>query len=103
MLKFAEGLYGFLARKIKHQISTNVFSRFAVVLLSPFLKRLKKTLDYAEYGGAPLLGVNGVTVICHGGSSARAFKNGIKVAANMVSARVNEHIEEKLAGMKGSE
>lgn len=103
MLKFAEGLYGFLARKIKHQISTNIFSRFAVVLLAPFLRRLKKTLDYAEYGGAPLLGVNGVAVICHGGSSARAFKNGIKVAANMVFARVNEHIQEKLVGTKESE
>ncbi len=77
ILKFAEGLYGFLGKKIRHQISTNIFSRFAVVLLAPFLRRLKKTLDYAEYGGAPLLGVNGVTIICHGGSSSRAIKNGI--------------------------
>lgn len=100
ILKFAEGLYGFLARKIRHQISTNLFSRFAVVLLAPFLRRLKKTLDYAEYGGAPLLGVNGVTVICHGGSSSRAIKNAIKVAARMFRTRVNEHIQEKLAGWK---
>lgn len=100
ILKFAEGLYGFLAKKIRHQISTNVFSRFAVFLLAPFLRRLKKTLDYAEYGGAPLLGVNGVTVICHGGSSSRAIKNGIKLAATMFRARVNEHIQEKLAGWK---
>lgn len=100
ILKFAEGLYGFLGRKIRHQIATNVFSRFAVFLLAPFLRRLKKTLDYAEYGGAPLLGVNGVTVICHGGSSSRAIKNGIKVAATMFRARVNEHIREKLSGWK---
>jgi len=100
ILKFAEGLYGFLAKKIRHQISTNVFSRFAVFLLAPFLRRLKKTLDYAEYGGAPLLGVNGVTVICHGGSSSRAIKNGIKLAAAMFRARVNEHIQEKLSGLK---
>jgi glycerol-3-phosphate acyltransferase PlsX len=102
MLKFAEGLYGYLARKIRHQISTNIFSRFAVFLMSPFFRRLKKALDYAEYGGAPLLGVNGVAVICHGGSSPRAFKNGIRLAANMVSARVNEHIQEKLSLLKES-
>ncbi len=100
ILKFAEGLYGFLGKKFRHQISTNVFSRFAVFLLAPFLRRLKKSLDYAEYGGAPLLGVNGVTIICHGGSSARAIKNGIKAAAGMFRARVNEHIQEKLAGWK---
>jgi glycerol-3-phosphate acyltransferase PlsX len=47
MLKFAEGLYGYLARKIRHQISTNVFSRFAVILMAPFFRRLKKALDYA--------------------------------------------------------
>lgn len=103
MLKFAEGIYGFLFRKFRHQVSTNIFSRFAVFLLAPFLRRLRKILDYAEYGGAPLLGVNGVTVICHGGSSAKAFKNGIKAAARMVSAQVNEHIKEKLSGMQESE
>lgn len=103
ILKFAEGLYGFLGKKVRHQISTNIFSRFAVFLLAPFLRRLKKSLDYAEYGGAPLLGVNGVTIICHGGSSARAIKNGIKGAAGMFRARVNEHIQEKLAGWKGAD
>ena len=56
----------------------------------------KKRLDYSEYGGAPLLGVKGVCIICHGRSNANAIKNAIRVAAEFAGGRVNEKIEEEL-------
>jgi glycerol-3-phosphate acyltransferase PlsX len=53
--------------------------------------------DYTEYGGAPLLGVNGVTIICHGGSPPRAIRNAIRVAVQAVETRVVGHIERAVA------
>jgi glycerol-3-phosphate acyltransferase PlsX len=61
------------------------------------LKGLKKKIDYAESGGAPLLGVRGVCVIAHGRSNANAVKNAIRVAAGLAKARINEKIEEELS------
>jgi glycerol-3-phosphate acyltransferase PlsX len=61
------------------------------------LKGLKKKIDYAESGGAPLLGVRGVCVIAHGRSNANAVKNAIRVAAGLAKAGINEKIEEELS------
>jgi len=61
------------------------------------LKGIKRTMDYSEYGGAPLLGVRGVCVIGHGRSNANAVKNAIRVAAGLARARVNEKIEQELS------
>jgi len=62
----------------------------------PALLAFRRELDYAEYGGAPLLGVNGACIICHGGSSARAIRNAIAVAQQMVKADVNSGIRRQL-------
>jgi glycerol-3-phosphate acyltransferase PlsX len=56
----------------------------------------RKRVDYAEYGGAPLLGLNGTGIVCHGRSNAKAIMNAIKVAAEMVRNNVNEHITQLL-------
>ena len=53
-------------------------------------------MDYSEYGGAPLLGVKGVSIICHGRSNANAIKNAIRVAAEFADGRINEKIEAEL-------
>jgi len=67
------------------------------------LKQTLKHLDYSEYGGAPLLGVRGVSVISHGKSSPRAIKNAIKLAAKTVETRMSEHIGRRLGdGMNGT-
>jgi glycerol-3-phosphate acyltransferase PlsX len=97
LLKFAESVEKFLTSSIKHQIQTNVFSRIGAGLLSPFLKRLRKTFDYSEYGGAPLLGIDGVSIICHGSSSPKAIKNAVIVAMEMVRHRIADNIREELA------
>ncbi|GAC1617305.1 MAG: phosphate acyltransferase PlsX [Candidatus Acidiferrum sp.] len=95
-LKICEGLaveiFGLLKKSIKSSLSSQVgylFSRNAY-------KGLKQTIDYTEYGGAPLLGLRGVSVIAHGRSNANAVKNAIRVAAGLARARMNEKIEEEL-------
>lgn len=102
MLKFAESVEGFLTTSLRRQVSTNIFSRFGAMLMSPFLRRLRNTFDYAEYGGAPLLGINGVGIICHGESSSKAIRKALMVARDMVTHQVNKKIEKVLlAGQNG--
>jgi glycerol-3-phosphate acyltransferase PlsX len=64
--------------------------------MKPIFRRFKKRIDYAEYGGAPLLGLNGVCIICHGSSNAKAIANAIRVAGETVRQELNKHIVEKL-------
>ena len=61
-------------------------------MIKPAIRNFKKRTDYDEYGGAPLLGINGTCIISHGRSSARALKNAIKVASEMARQRVHENI-----------
>lgn len=96
LLKFAESMKIFLDTRIKKQVSSNLFSRTGAFLMGPFLRRIRRTFDYAEYGGAPLLGIAGNCIIAHGSSSARAFANAIRVAVRMVSSDVNGHILERI-------
>lgn len=103
VLKFAESVGPLLEAKLRHQINTNFFSKIGVFLLKPFLRRTKNSLDYAEYGGAPLLGVDGVVVICHGKSGAKAIKNAIFEAERCVRQKVNEHIKEQFEKVQAAE
>jgi glycerol-3-phosphate acyltransferase PlsX len=66
------------------------------MMLRPAFANFKKTVDYSEYGGAPLLGVNGVCIIAHGRSTAKAIKNAIRVAGELIESRINEHIVQDL-------
>lgn len=97
MIKLAESFEGFLAHLLRRQVRSNLLSKMGVFFLKYTFKKVKKTLDYAEYGGAPLLGVNGVSIICHGSSSPKAIKNAIRVAAGMVRKKVNHRIQEMLS------
>jgi glycerol-3-phosphate acyltransferase PlsX len=71
---------------------------FPDVLGRPEATELLKFLDYSEYGGAPLLGIQGVTIICHGASPARAIMNAVRVAGQMVRSRLNQDIGAEFAG-----
>jgi len=97
LLKFTESLKSYLLTKFRRQVSSNLFSRVGAVLLSPFLRRLRNSFDSSKYGGAPLLGINGVVIIAHGTSNPMAIRNAIRVAHKMVEANVTEHIHGKLA------
>jgi glycerol-3-phosphate acyltransferase PlsX len=89
----AEAIQTFLKR---HLLRTNFLGKIGIMLLKNTFINFKKELDYAEYGGAPLLGVNGVVIIGHGRSNARAIKNAIRVAGKEVERQVNQKIVEAL-------
>ena len=98
VLKFGEGLAKTMIRMIKETIKeSNVFVKLGALMLAPALKRLAKKVDPAEYGGAPLLGVDGCYIICHGSSCAKAIKSAIGVANDYVANNVLEHIRENIA------
>ncbi|MBU1045427.1 MAG: phosphate acyltransferase PlsX [Candidatus Omnitrophica bacterium] len=94
VLKVSEGLADAIKEMLKRKLSTNIFTKLGALLSAPAFKALKRETDYAEYGGAPLLGIDGVCIIAHGGSSANAIKNAIRVAHESVMNNVNQHIIE---------
>lgn len=103
VLKFGEGLAGSIFQLIKGEIKRNWLASLGVVFLVPVLKALKKKMDYTEYGGAPLLGVNGVSIISHGSSKEKAIKNAIRVAKEVVEGQVVENICQGVAKLGVSE
>jgi len=96
ILKFTESVVGFLSHKMRAQVDADWRSRLGGLMVRPALRALRAELDYAEYGGAPLLGVDGVVIICHGGSSAKAIKNAVRAAGRFVARNVNGAIREAL-------
>jgi phosphate acyltransferase len=95
-LKVSESLAETVNVFLKQYILSSFTGRIGALLLKPSLLKFKKKLDYSEYGGAPLLGVNGVVIIGHGRSNAHAIKNAIRVAKEEVENRFNEKILEAL-------
>jgi len=93
-LKIAEGMAEALKKMLFKEIAAGaLLSRIGYVLLKRAFSRFKRRMDYAEVGGAVLLGVNGICIICHGRSSGRAVKNAIRVAKEFFEGHVNEHIQ----------
>jgi glycerol-3-phosphate acyltransferase PlsX len=96
LLKFTESVIHYFNSLIREGIEKNIRAKLGAVLMRPVFGMVKKTLDYAEYGGMPLLGVDGVTIIGHGGSSSKAIKNAILAAERFVKIGVNEKIRTKM-------
>ncbi len=92
LLKFAEGSIGLFKRIAKKGRRKNLFSMAGGVLMSGGFKKVMREFDYAEYGGAPLLGINGNVIIGHGKSNALAISNAISLAFVMVSAKIDRKI-----------
>ncbi|MDP8923631.1 MAG: phosphate acyltransferase PlsX [Chloroflexota bacterium] len=97
MLKLAEGLATAITGMIRQEIEASLLTKVAALGVLPAFRRVRRRLDYAEYGGAPLLGLNGICIVAHGRSDARAIKNAIRVAAQAVEQDVVRHIAEGIA------
>lgn len=97
VLKFAEGLADTLFGMMKEEFSKNLPGIIGGLLVRPGSRRIKKKVDYTEYGGAPLLGVNGVVIVAHGGSNAKAIYNAIRVAKQGVQQDIVQRIAERMA------
>lgn len=97
ILKFSESIYSFLAHLVRDEIRRGLLAKAGALLMTPAFKSIRSQLDYAEYGGAPLLGVKGVVIISHGKSSRRAIANAVLAAAKSVNLGINGHIEDRFA------
>ncbi|HVB72919.1 MAG TPA: phosphate acyltransferase PlsX [Ktedonobacteraceae bacterium] len=97
VLKLSEGLAETLIGMLRAQMTSNLPSKLAAAVLRPGLRRVFARLDYAEYGGVPLLGVNGSAIISHGRSNAKAIKNALRVARQTAETNVAGAIAEGLA------
>ncbi|HEY6839068.1 MAG TPA: phosphate acyltransferase PlsX [Geobacteraceae bacterium] len=96
VLKLSEGLGEAVGKMLREEIKKSFVSQLGYLLARNSFARFKKKIDYAEYGGAPLLGINGVSMICHGGSNVKAIKNAIRFAHDYASKGVNQRVAEKL-------
>lgn len=97
-LKTAEGLAEHVEHLVRDDLRRHPLARIPLLLLVPVLKRIKKRLDYSEHGGAPLLGLNGVCIIGHGRSNARAVASAVRAAKEAVSGGVVAAIRESVTG-----
>jgi len=97
ILKFAESFNSVFSSNLRRRIGKRLQYNIGAYLLKPAFRRLKKTFDYAEYGGVPLLGVNGVVIICHGSSNPKAIRNAILEAEKVINENINEKIERELS------
>jgi len=96
-LKISEGVAQHIGTMLKEALQSTISSQVGYVLARKAFKDFRRKIDYSEYGGAPLLGVKGVTVIGHGSSNALAIKNAIRVATELVRGGINDRIEQELA------
>ena len=95
-LKVSESMAHAIMEFLKREIKSSLLGRITAPILKKILSNFKKDIDYSEYGGAPLLGVNGVVIIAHGHSSPNAIKNAIRVAMQEVSHDINGKIMEAI-------
>src|SRR5919198_1041287 len=95
-LKISESLAEMVGAMIKEELTRDVRSKVAAGLALPAFTRFKRRVDYTEMGCAPLLGIDGAAIICHGASPVKAIKNAVRVARDWAKAGVNEHIKAAL-------
>jgi glycerol-3-phosphate acyltransferase PlsX len=96
VLKVSEGVVETIALMIREGIGNSLFRKLGYLLMRPAFGSFKHRIDYAEYGGAPLIGINGISIISHGRSSDRAIKNAVRVASELAKSEVNKHIQEDI-------
>ncbi len=97
VLKVSEGLADTIMKMLKREIANIATGKLAYMLMKPALRNFKRKTDYSEYGGAPLLGINGTCLISHGRSSSKAIRNAIKLANKFAKQRLYQEIVAELA------
>lgn len=97
-LKISEGTAELLLSFFKENIEKSITKRIGYLFMKGAFEELRKKVDYSEYGGAPLLGVDGISIICHGKSNEKAIKNAIRLAQNFIDKNLNDSIKETMIG-----
>lgn len=103
VLKVAEGLSEGIGTMLRREIGGRFLAKVGYLLARPAFRAFKKKVDYAEYGGAPLLGIEGTGVICHGGSSVKSIMNAVHQAREYVAEKVNEEMAAQLQKVCGQQ
>lgn len=101
VLKMCESVLETAVQLISREVQKNPITSLGAWFCKPAMDSIRRETDYEEAGGAPLLGVNGTVIISHGMSSAKAIRNAIRVAGEMVSKRLNDHIVEQIKANHG--
>src|SRR5512135_3518771 len=96
VLKVSEAVAEAVGLMIRENIGENLVRKLGYLMMRPAFRALKRRIDYAEYGGAPLIGIDGISIISHGRSSDRAIMNAIRVASELARSDVNKHIREDI-------
>jgi glycerol-3-phosphate acyltransferase PlsX len=96
VLKVSEAVAESIGLMLRENIGDNLVRKLGYFMMRPAFRALKRRVDYAEYGGAPLIGIDGISIISHGRSSDRAIKNAIRVASELAKSEVNKHIQEDI-------
>ncbi len=99
-LKLMEGLALSLSNILKLEVKKSILGRVGFLLGIRALKNFNRRIDYAEYGGAPLLGLKGITIVCHGSSNPKAVYNATRMAGSFVANKANEHMARGMATNK---
>ncbi|MBI3635880.1 MAG: phosphate acyltransferase PlsX [Candidatus Rokubacteria bacterium] len=95
-LKISESLASMIQSMIREELTRDARSKLGAALAMPAFERFRRRVDYTEMGGAPLLGIDGAGIICHGASPVKAIKNAVRVAQEWAKAGLNEHIKAAL-------
>ncbi len=101
-LKISEGIAEAMTTFLRERIRQKFSRKLGYFLLSDVFKELARTVDYSEYGGAPLVGVNGATIICHGKSNEKAIKNAIAMARDLAAKKISAHLAEAMREYRDS-
>lgn len=96
VVKTSEGLAGSMINMLRRVFTSGVLPALGALLSRKAFKNFARTIDYAEYGGAPLLGLKGLGIVCHGRSSERAIRNAIRMSGTFVRKRTNERLAETI-------
>ncbi len=100
VLKTSEGVADAISKLMKSNIKKTPIRMAGALMMKKVFRALKKEIDYSEYGGAPLIGVKGCTIISHGKSTPKAIKNAIFQAINYIESNINDYIEKRLEEVK---
>jgi glycerol-3-phosphate acyltransferase PlsX len=98
-LKLSEGVFEAFTTMLGEELRRTLQAKMGYMLAQKAFQQLKRRLDYSEYGGAPLLGIDGIAIVCHGRSNANAIKNAVRVAKEFLEHKVNDKIEREFLKM----
>lgn len=98
VLKTSEGVAEYISQAMRERIMSSKLAQVGYLMVQNVLKQFRKQLDYAEYGGSPLLGLNGLCVVCHGRSNAKAIKNAIVQAQRAIDGDLVSTLQQAFAG-----